>query len=468
MSFLEGAVPAAPGSCVPTKEVHLVESAGGGNRADSQHQAETQAESIVSRLEDVTESWSLRADKDTGSDSSHHEGAEELQFQQEVRHNLELLSTTNLSSLDNNDDLKVRVVSQAAYYYAESPWCTPATTKLAGEVLAQVAISSETIDSLVQIVKPQLLDLKNSKVSNAGYKKFSLNPGLSSKLHQTTAVQAEDKRYFWKMHNLKSVSLFSFILSQLDFNQVRQYWWLISPTILNILDDHEATIKLQGVQLLDQLLSKIDSQFLSQTGLLEVFLKSLEPLLSYLPRLTPTDQSCLILAKTYPVVIRLLQKHKDKETYNRALISLLNGNIFYSIGLVGDNYSILEILTEQINIVIKELGVSITKTLPRLLYTVGNLISNPFIYTDKTLYVNLLNIIISIELNSWPRMDSHKYDILAMCAICCRYENDAQVVEKLNDILQILSKITDISTEAKEISEKYPEFRILSGNFIKV
>lgn len=353
--------------------------------------------------------------------------------------------------------LGMEVLLHVGSFYIESPWCDKEVVQISKEVISTIEINDDLLAEFVDNLKDKLSSLRTSKVSQAGYKKLNLNNGLKPKLG---FIDTEDKRHQWKTQNIDSVPLFKLLLDHLEGTQLKNHWWIISPTILNIMDDHEGPIKLKGVELLSLLLTKIDDDYLKLTGLTDVFYDAMSPLLSYLPKLTPTKQSCLILEKTYPVMIQLFSKTPD---YKDRLIKLLNSGVYQSINTVRDNFEILPILIDQIIQIIRILEITTVKCLPRLLYTLGMIISDPFLSLHQILFEKVLDCLIVTIINGWPRISGHKYDILGMAIISYNKDEKSKIVEeKIRAIIKLLGKVCeDIDDDIKELVRNDPSLEDL-------
>lgn len=336
------------------------------------------------------------------------------------------------------EGLNLEILLRVGSFYTESPWCDKEVVEISEQIISDIEFNPDLLTQFVGSLKQKLSSLKSSKVSQAGYKKLNVNNGLKPKLG---FIDIEDKRHEWKTQNIDSISLFTLLLDHLEGSELKNHWWIISPTILNILDDHEGPIKLKGVELLSLLLTKIDDDYLKLTGLTDIFYDAMSPLLSYLPKLTPTAQSCLILEKTYPVMIQLFSKTPD---YKDRLIKLLNSGVYQSINTVRDNFEILPILVDQITNIVKILEITTVKCLPRLLYTLGMIISDPFIGLHQGLFEKVLQCLIVVILNSWPRIPSHKYDLLGMVILSYKKEEKSETVQdKIRAIIALLQRLCD-------------------------
>lgn len=279
-------------------------------------------------------------------------------------------------------------------FYVTSPWCDAETRDRCRSIINRMEITQDQWDSIEKMITADLKLLKNSKLTKAGYKNIN-----------RSYERVSNDRDAWKEHHIGSIPLFALWLSHLDTRGVRNHWGLIAPTVLNVLDDHEAQVKLKGVELLSMLLDIAEADFLHSTGLFTMFYDAVRPLLTYLPTMTPAEVSKRIMAETYPVLFKLFNGDKD------CLMELLLETMS-SLDHVREHYGVMSVLIQRITEMVKLLGDHTTKVLPRLIYTIGMIIANPW---SEPLHSDLLDCLIQVELNCWMRLETHKYDILAMC-----------------------------------------------------
>src|SRR5271167_1497299 len=82
-------------------------------------------------------------------------------------------------------------------------------------------------------------------------------------------------------------------------------WHLCIPPLLTLVDDPSTPIRVRGLAILLDLLSKTPPNVLNQTGLGEVFEDAVMPTLHFLPSLTPTGDSLKLLKPAYAVLLKL-------------------------------------------------------------------------------------------------------------------------------------------------------------------
>ncbi|GAA5944901.1 uncharacterized protein JCM15063_001984 [Sporobolomyces koalae] len=93
------------------------------------------------------------------------------------------------------------------------------------------------------------------------------------------------------------------IIQSLDDQQVEDLWPWLLPPVLSFLDDHDPRNKIQGLDLLDELLNKTSRSLLVRTGVGKVFQQSLEVVFSNLS----DPLSPILLETAHPVALKLVQ-----------------------------------------------------------------------------------------------------------------------------------------------------------------
>ncbi|KAK5165224.1 CCA tRNA nucleotidyltransferase, mitochondrial [Saxophila tyrrhenica] len=94
-------------------------------------------------------------------------------------------------------------------------------------------------------------------------------------------------------------------VAALDTKEVEGVWHLLIPPLLTLVDDWEVRYKTLGVKLVQQVLLVTPPALLKKTGLGEVFEEALMPCLTYIPTLTPEEDSVKLLGEAYPALLTL-------------------------------------------------------------------------------------------------------------------------------------------------------------------
>ncbi|CAE6463118.1 unnamed protein product [Rhizoctonia solani] len=148
----------------------------------------------------------------------------------------------------------------------------------------------------------------------------SMHPGVDSGTgrikHNPISVQSMYDEQPWKIHGAGCWNVLSWILANMDSNDIETLWPLTIPPLLTLLDDYKPDYKLRGVGVTQALLGKAPASLLHRTGVDELLFKSLR---SALQNLT-SDSAPELLHETTPcylALVNLVLPHDDLDRYTK-------------------------------------------------------------------------------------------------------------------------------------------------------
>lgn len=352
--------------------------------------------------------------------------------------------------------------------------------------LAQAAtLSAEVmaphIPQFFDHLKPHLLNIRNPKLTTAGYKKsaqkaMGLQPSLGLRY---SAASEESKRNSWKnSDDVKSLSwIVPLIVVGKRWPGFDSSWPIVTTFMINVLDDSDTEFRTIGCHLLKLFLDCCLGDVLLKSGLVRVFWDSVEASLSFLPSLTPAVKSLRLLSVAYPTLSLLAVLNKAKPI---DFVMILDKNILGLIthvhGRGNDEgaHEVLAFLLEQIgNIVTHHIKASVLVCLSRLLFTLNQLIINPFLIdADNGLKVvnaalkghkEILEAFLpAIDLEASKLVLLYKYDFIGSWAIlgkrCVKFGvGDSQTKILVKGNVELLRKIAEISASESDLEEDLRE-----------
>lgn len=370
-----------------------------------------------------------------------------------------------------DQSLILNLLAPLSYHmHPKLPWTSELNSKTIENFIADNNKVRDMIHSVIPLyidkkLKPELLNLSSTKgqyirnslsnpkttpagyaIGNSGSTRL-LQGGLRPKLGYggtRTEVIAEDQRQAWKSSTkVKSISMIWFVIYTITSNEhLNQFWPLITSFILNLIDDHDPLMKAQSCELLNYFMLMIDhskdykQHILLKTGLVDLLIESCKTCLTYLPNLTPSDQSFYLLSIAYPTVVKLCVLNCKKEANFLSLVELINGNILSSVTHIhnrngpNSNYPLLSLLFNQLDIIIKYyLKTNVLICLSRLNFTINQVMSNPDIFEEGIEGVNCIKSALNVQssiLQSFKLLNdreglklilNYKYDFLAVWTI---------------------------------------------------
>ena len=143
---------------------------------------------------------------------------------------------------------------------------------------------------------------------------------------------------------------------------IEENWPFVIPPILALIDDEDTTLKIKGCEALMTLLKVVPSNLLQRTGLYEVFEEALVPGLSYLPTLTPEEESINLLHKVYPTLVELNSVRYSAEAEaaarSRMLHRLVREGVIKGYLHASGHVKVADFLFKTLSHLIDKLGIS--------------------------------------------------------------------------------------------------------------
>lgn len=155
-----------------------------------------------------------------------------------------------------------------------------------------------------------------------------------------------------------------------------QSWNLFVPPLVTLLDDPSTPIRSRGLSITSSFLPKMGGKRLMFTGLAEVFEDAVIPTLMFLPSITPVDESMQLLGPAYNALFILADvrwgpattektgresenEQKQIKFYDRVMRKgILSGYMH-----AHEYLEIVELLTSEIEVLVKKMGIHAVKHL---------------------------------------------------------------------------------------------------------
>ncbi|KAK6429080.1 CCA tRNA nucleotidyltransferase, mitochondrial [Oleoguttula sp. CCFEE 5521] len=297
------------------------------------------------------------------------------------------------------------------------------------EAIEEVRNHGELTSSLLT-VRPLFAKSKPDNVTEQGRKKN--DPGLPPKLSMMSNDAATTP---WKSEkNAVALDLLAWSVQSLDAKTVEQYWHLLVPPILTLIDDIDIRWKLMGIRLLCNLLNVTPSSLLERTGLAPVFEDALMPCLLHLPSLTPESDSTALLSTTYPALLALarlqfpitpnptskLSPEVSRQQYVKRLDHVLRKGILHSHAFCSQYPGIVKVLYDNLTIILWELGIDSVKHTKYTLPLLRDTLSHPPVNAahEQVLPLSTVMALQALIQNAWPRMVEYRGEVLKGLVTC--------------------------------------------------
>ena len=344
-------------------------------------------------------------------------------------------------------------------------------------VMCWQLLHPETTDpaAAVEMVKSSNLDIKaeepkkkakkNSELSArlaAHFLRLTIRPLFSAQKHpnltatgrkadlpedQKASLPDDTSTALWKdPKQAYAIDLLRWVLSVLDAKGVEENWGLLIPPILSMMDDIDTKWKATGCQLLTSLLKSTPASLLARTGLGKLFEETLMPLFTYLPTLTPEEESIQLLDNVFPAVLALAsilypptpptqsspsfsqkQKQKPVDPFNRPerkhekfLDAILRQGILATLfhAQPATYPALASTILLHLPELLQEMGIDSVKHLQSLIPLLSGILAEPLGPTYPRLLVTATKGLQSVILNGWPRIAGYKGEIMRGVSVC--------------------------------------------------
>jgi len=291
---------------------------------------------------------------------------------------------------------------------------------------------------LTLTVRPLFAKKQTRNVTTQG-RKVTSQPVLPGRF--VGAEEDEEASRPWKSDAFV-VDMLNWIVTSLDSKLVEEFWPLLLPPILALLDDMEVKYKAVGCTLLSSLLATTPPALLARTGLGPVFDDAITPCLSYLPTLTPEAQSILLLDAAYPALFTLtavrfsptttvsFQAHPAHvpSAYAQQLSHSLHTQILPSIDRMLESHpTVVVTLLVHLIALIARLGTDTIAHLGILVPMLTEILSMPFIAAYPPLPLAAARTLQVLLANAWPRMWRWRGDVLGgLCAAWVQVSQESE------------------------------------------
>jgi len=291
---------------------------------------------------------------------------------------------------------------------------------------------------LTLTIRPLFAKKQTRNVTAQGRKVMS-QPVLPGRF--VGAEEDEEASRPWKSDAFV-VDILRWIVTSLDSKLVEEYWPLLLPPILALLDDMEVKYKAFGCTLLSNLLATTPPALLARTGLGPVFDDAVTPCLSYLPTLTPEAESILLLDAAYPALYTLTAVRFSSNTtesvqaapqhipslYVQQISHILHTQLLPSIDRMLESHpAVVVTLLTHLSTLIAQLRTDTIAHLGDIVPMLTEILSMPFIAAYPPLPHAAARTLQVLLANAWPRIWRWRGDVLGgLCAAWIRASEESE------------------------------------------
>ncbi|KAE8828583.1 hypothetical protein CFE70_007860 [Pyrenophora teres f. teres 0-1] len=297
---------------------------------------------------------------------------------------------------------------------------------------------------------------------------------------RSNALEASRQRAPWKeAGNQYALDLLEWTIGTLGQKSIEAKWHFLMPPILQMIDDVEVQWKAKGCHMLGLLLGRLQkagdvdrsktgskkdsSNFVQRTGYHNIFADALLPLFTYIPSITPEQESATLFKEVLVAVtlLALLLPVDANNGDNREqfLDKILGQGILSPLAHFPTPSSYPELATLivcHVPVVQGHMGIDTVKHLPDVVPLLSAMLQEPFALSHVPLVDGTLCALQSVMLNAWPRVHNYRANIMmGLCVLwktCVEEQNKAggQDVERVKMQVKDTVAMLDAVMQAKE------------------
>jgi tRNA nucleotidyltransferase/poly(A) polymerase len=280
---------------------------------------------------------------------------------------------------------------------------------------------------LRQELKPlfaQTTSSRRNEITTAGRKK--IDEPLRRRFDDEDPIFDDKKVKPWKYRDTWALDLLAWCCKSLDEKSVEMEWGFLIPPLLTVMDDMDLRVRVRGCEMLTDLLDATPSGLLAKTGLAPLFEENLMVSLSYLPTLTPEDESVVILGVTLRALLSLADcaypappsGQRPNEKRMKFLDKILRHGILRPYAHVSEYVRVVEVLFCYLPSVLEKMGIDSVKHVKDLLPLLANVLAEPLGPTYPNLLLVATKALQFVILNAWPRISFWEGEILKGVTVC--------------------------------------------------
>jgi len=301
------------------------------------------------------------------------------------------------------------------------------SAKSPAEPRKQGELTSALISHFLRhVLKPLFVQAKTkADITPAGRKKIGELPQRS--FGQGGPVLDDQNSNPWKYESAWAMDLLAWICMKLDVKIVEQEWGYLLPPVLTLLEDTDTSIRAKGCDLLRLLLLSTPPPLLQRTGLAPLFEDTLTISLSYVPTLTPQEESAVLLPAAFSALLTLIDTayappppHERLSAARLAsLTRLLRRSIIQPFSHVHDYPLAATALLAAAPAVLDRLGVDAIAHLKDLVPLLAGVLADALaVAAQPTLVLAAVRGLRSTIANAWPRVAAWRGEVLRGVAVC--------------------------------------------------
>ncbi|KAK0714934.1 hypothetical protein B0H67DRAFT_229057 [Lasiosphaeris hirsuta] len=289
-------------------------------------------------------------------------------------------------------------------------------------------------DVLQRYLRPLFSRSKPASITTAGRKAEYQDP--SAGRGEGIPNDSEETKP-WKFKGSRAIPAVAWAVDQSHEQLIGKHWPLFIPVLLTLTDDNTTAVRCRGLKILTNFLAKFPSKTLRNAGLSQVFEDAIFPTLSYLPTLTPENESVQLLDPAFEALLCLantMESTTPSGTTNhkiKLLDKMLREGVFSAYFHAKVHVHIVELLYRQLALILKQMGIYAVKHLKDLIPMISATLTDPFAPAAPAILRSAIKALQAVLAACWPRIPGSPWqdEIINALTLCwCNIHDDDTAV----------------------------------------
>lgn len=375
----------------------------------------------------------------------------------EISQMMDCLGVMLQKQVPYNAEERIMIINALSGYY-DSKNCMWSSEEISASCDRNIHLMNITENGIARLLEEYKESIKqspktsNPQITSAGRRRLQANTRLYehiSPLLGTTYSQTMDTKEMFVYENMYRINGLKLLISELSLPELEANWGVIFIFAMNFLDGTHTLVKIDACNILNTIFGRLTpgDNIIIRAGVGPVIFDSIVPIILALPSLTPEKISERALTVGYDTIFQLWHTTVvERKDFNEKISMLLNDYLCPSMVKVTDIPKLLNILLrvvdEKILTIAGDYVIALRK---QILYTILEILSNPFITYSSTTIDLCLNIITDLGMENTYK---HRYDISACLGkVLLNYKKGYGSDNKIQDRIDSILKHSGLEVE---------------------
>jgi tRNA nucleotidyltransferase (CCA-adding enzyme) len=327
------------------------------------------------------------------------------------------------------------------------PWMKDALEVVMAWQLRNPNITDPT-EAIEEVKKTRKGELTSRLISK--FLSLTIRPLFLQTDPDKATTSSKNKLKTWRdPENEYAVDLLRWALETSTESDIKREFNLLRAPILQMLDDNDLKWKAKACEFVGLFVRAAPRDLIMGRGYKQMFTDELFPLFTYLPTLTPEEESVLVFDHAFSalVTLSLIEEAKDERMLDKIVREGVLAPLFHFTSPLSYPNLTTVILT-HLSAVLDELRIKSVKHLQSILPPLLNILRDHFAPASPRLLIAAAKGLQSTIRNGWPRIASPRLLEISTASCeswiaCAEFEQNSTDLENVKHELKVVMRMVD-------------------------